>query len=222
MSRRKSEITGHINERDFPHLVDLKLPPGGRRASGSPFRSRFPEKASSACLEAWLRHGRLQHMRRSRRRCGRPKRRQRPCRKYIWCAGAHRIACGDCTDAKARPVAKEETKSVPIVECPPELSPTARQEWDRLAPELAAAGRLTPLDRGPLAAYCTAYALWTEGVDALQRYGTVMKSPNGYPIQSLYLSIVQPLQRAVRCCWSSQVWRISISHDCEGPTMRRA
>ena len=31
MSRRKSEITGHLNERDFPHLVELALPPGGFR-----------------------------------------------------------------------------------------------------------------------------------------------------------------------------------------------
>jgi P27 family predicted phage terminase small subunit len=94
------------------------------------------------------------------------------------------------SEPEKRPVAKEETKFIATVECPPELSPTARQEWDRLAPELAAAGRLTPFDRGPLAAYCTAYALWAEGVDALQRYGTVMKSPNGYPVQSMYLSIV--------------------------------
>jgi hypothetical protein len=29
MSRRKSEIAGHMNERDFPHLVELELPLGG-------------------------------------------------------------------------------------------------------------------------------------------------------------------------------------------------
>jgi P27 family predicted phage terminase small subunit len=89
-----------------------------------------------------------------------------------------------------RPVPAEEPKPVSVVECPPELSPIARQEWDRVAPELSAANRLTPFDRGPLAAYCTAYALWLEAVDGLQRYGTVMKSPNGHPVQSLYLSIV--------------------------------
>jgi hypothetical protein len=31
MSPRKSEITGRMNERDFPHLVELELPPGGIR-----------------------------------------------------------------------------------------------------------------------------------------------------------------------------------------------
>jgi P27 family predicted phage terminase small subunit len=97
---------------------------------------------------------------------------------------------GKSSGSEKRPLATEEPKSVAIVDCPPELSPIARQEWDRLAGELTAAGRLTVFDRGPLAAYCTAYAVWVEAVDALQRYGTVMKSPNGYPVQSLYLSIV--------------------------------
>ena len=32
MSRRKREITGLMNERDFPHLVELALPPGGFRS----------------------------------------------------------------------------------------------------------------------------------------------------------------------------------------------
>ena len=32
MSRRKSDITGHMNERDFPHLVELELPLGGFRS----------------------------------------------------------------------------------------------------------------------------------------------------------------------------------------------
>ena len=36
MSRRKREITGLTNERDFPHLVELAVPPGG-------FRSAFLE-----------------------------------------------------------------------------------------------------------------------------------------------------------------------------------
>ena len=39
MSRRKSEITGHMNERDFPHLVELELPPGGFRNKSQEFES---------------------------------------------------------------------------------------------------------------------------------------------------------------------------------------
>jgi hypothetical protein len=41
MSRRKSEITGHMNERNFPHLVELELP-----ALGYPHLSKkFPFSA---------------------------------------------------------------------------------------------------------------------------------------------------------------------------------
>jgi hypothetical protein len=32
MTRRKREITGLSNERDFPHLVELTFPPGGFRS----------------------------------------------------------------------------------------------------------------------------------------------------------------------------------------------
>jgi hypothetical protein len=33
MSRRKGEITAGMNERDYPHLVELALPAGGFRAT---------------------------------------------------------------------------------------------------------------------------------------------------------------------------------------------
>jgi len=32
MTRRKREINGLANEQDFPHLVELALPPGGFRS----------------------------------------------------------------------------------------------------------------------------------------------------------------------------------------------
>ena len=92
-------------------------------------------------------------------------------------------------NSESRELAKEEPKAIPVVECPPELGPVARQEWDRIAGALTAVGRLTVLDRAALAAYCNAYALWVEAVDAIQRYGAVMKSPSGFPVQSIYVSI---------------------------------
>ena len=92
-------------------------------------------------------------------------------------------------NSESRELAKDEPKAVPIVECPPELGPVARQEWERVAGALAAAGRLTVFDRAALAAYCNAYAQWLEAVEALQKYGAVMKSPSGFPVQSLYVSI---------------------------------
>ena len=79
----------------------------------------------------------------------------------------------------------------PIVECPSILTELAREEWDRLAPLLAKAGRLTPLDRGPLALYCNAFAAWVEAETAIQAVGAIIKSPSGYPQVSPYVSIAQ-------------------------------
>jgi len=55
-----------------------------------------------------------------------------------------------------------------IPECPPELSPAARKEWDRLVGELSALRMLANLDRAALAAYCGAYALWAEATEAIK------------------------------------------------------
>ena len=82
-----------------------------------------------------------------------------------------------------------------IPECPPELGPVARKEWDRLVGELAALRMLTNLDRAALAAYCGAYALWAEANEAIQKYGAMIKSPPGFPIQSPYLVDRQPAGR---------------------------
>ena len=48
---------------------------------------------------------------------------------------------------------------------------------------------LTNLDRAALAAYCGAYALWAEATEAIQKYGVMIKSPQGFPIQSPYLAV---------------------------------
>jgi P27 family predicted phage terminase small subunit len=50
-------------------------------------------------------------------------------------------------------------------------------------------GRRTGLDRGLLAAYCQAHTLWVEAVASIERYGTMVKSPNGYPMQSPYVAV---------------------------------
>ena len=89
-----------------------------------------------------------------------------------------------------RPLNKDEPLPEPAVpNCPPELSEAAREEWHRLATQLAPLRLLTPLDRAALAAYCTAYALWAEAIKSIHEIGPVVKSPSGYPIQSPYLAI---------------------------------
>jgi P27 family predicted phage terminase small subunit len=75
-----------------------------------------------------------------------------------------------------------------ILECPPELGPVARQEWDRIVGELTSKGVLSTFDRGPLASYCTAYALAMEAAEMVHKHGAMIKSPNGFPMQSPYLS----------------------------------
>jgi len=89
-----------------------------------------------------------------------------------------------------RPLNENEPRpEATIPECPPELGPPARREWDRLAGELASLRLLTNLDRAALAAYCGAYALWAEATEAIQKYGAMIKSPTGYPVQSPYVAI---------------------------------
>lgn len=89
-----------------------------------------------------------------------------------------------------RPLNRDEPRPEPAApECPTELGPVAHREWNRLVGELTKLRMLTNLDRAALAAYCGAYALWAEATEAIQKYGTMVKSPSGYPVQSPYVSI---------------------------------
>jgi P27 family predicted phage terminase small subunit len=85
--------------------------------------------------------------------------------------------------------AAEPSPEIATPECPLELGPVAKREWDRLVGELAPLRILTNLDRAALAAYCGAYGMWAEATEAIQKYGTMVKSPSGYPVQSPYVSI---------------------------------
>lgn len=89
-----------------------------------------------------------------------------------------------------RPTNAHEPRPQPIAPpCPPELSPPARDEWHRVVAELVQLGLMTRLDRAALAAYCQAYALWADAIQAIQKYGPLLKSPNGYPQVSPYLAV---------------------------------
>src|ERR1700674_847283 len=99
--------------------------------------------------------------------------------------GLKEIAC-----SQHKPAESKEAKPIVILECPSELGPLARQAWVRIVGELTSLGVLSVFDRGPLAAYCNAYALWIDATEAVQKYGAMIKSPNGYPTQSPYLATV--------------------------------
>lgn len=85
-----------------------------------------------------------------------------------------------------------------VPSCPPELGATAKREWKRISRELAGMGLLGRIDRAALALYCDAWGRWVEAIDALRQYGVVMKSPNGYPMQSPYLAIANKAAEQVR------------------------
>lgn len=89
-----------------------------------------------------------------------------------------------------RPLNAYEPRPDPAVpDCPPELGPAAKREWDRLAGDLGKLKIITNLDRAALAAYCGAYSLWADATEQIQKYGAMIKSPTGYPVQSPYIAI---------------------------------
>jgi P27 family predicted phage terminase small subunit len=89
-----------------------------------------------------------------------------------------------------RPLNASEPRPEPALpECPAELGIVAQREWGRLTKELSKLSLMTHLDRGALATYCGAYGMWAEAMEQIQKYGTMVKSPNGFPVQSPYLSI---------------------------------
>jgi P27 family predicted phage terminase small subunit len=89
-----------------------------------------------------------------------------------------------------RPLNPYEPRPEPSVpECPSELGPAAKREWERLVGDLARLNMVTNLDRAALAAYCGAYALWADATEQIQKYGAMIKSPTGYPVQSPYIAI---------------------------------
>jgi P27 family predicted phage terminase small subunit len=73
--------------------------------------------------------------------------------------------------------------------CPAHLQGEARKEWKRMGKKLLDCGLMTEIDGAALALYCQSWARWVEAEGNLLKYGTVMKSPTGFPIQSPYLAI---------------------------------
>lgn len=60
---------------------------------------------------------------------------------------------------------------------PPELTGEAAREWDRVADDLDAAGTLSPVDRGILAAYCLAVADMLAARNEINRDGRFIRTP---------------------------------------------
>ena len=94
---------------------------------------------------------------------------------------------------------ENEPKPEPRLPSPPaHLSKEARREWRRSGAFLLQLGLISDLDRSAFAAYCTAYGRWIETEDALRTYGVMIKSPNGFPMQSPYLSVANKAMEQMR------------------------
>lgn len=82
-----------------------------------------------------------------------------------------------------------------IPPCPEHLGELARAEWDRITPDLLTAQLINPLYMAVLAVYCDA---WGEYVLARQMIkapedqggGYMVKTPNGYSVQSQWLAVM--------------------------------
>lgn len=72
---------------------------------------------------------------------------------------------------------------------PKTLSQEAKKHWDVVVDQLADAKLMTVLDIDALAMYCEAYARWADANKQIQEYGPLIKSPQGFPMQSPYLQI---------------------------------
>jgi P27 family predicted phage terminase small subunit len=89
-----------------------------------------------------------------------------------------------------RPINKNEPKPPPLVpNCPSHIRGPARREWKRLVDELAPLGLATTLDRNALAMLCDAFGRWVAASDEVRRSGMVLRSPQGFPIQSPYCAL---------------------------------
>ncbi len=68
-------------------------------------------------------------------------------------------------------------ESVPT--CPDYLSPVARDEWERIVPELAAHANVCERDVALLASYCELYAAWRMCMAKYREDGPIVENDKG-------------------------------------------
>jgi P27 family predicted phage terminase small subunit len=95
-----------------------------------------------------------------------------------------------------RPLNQDEPRpKLGIPPCPKFLNKPARAEWKRITPLLLEVGLLSQIDRAALTAYCQAWGRWADAEQMLSKVGTLVKSPNGYPMPHPYLAIANKAMR---------------------------
>jgi P27 family predicted phage terminase small subunit len=100
----------------------------------------------------------------------------------------------------SKPAARKEARPIGPP-CPQQLNAAARAEWDRIVPQLVALDVINTLDLAVLAVYCNSCAAWADAISAINKFGEVIKTHNGNPIQSPYVSIANKhAETMLRCC----------------------
>lgn len=94
--------------------------------------------------------------------------------------------------------------------CPRHLSDYAKEEWDRIAPDLYMLGLINKLDQAELAVYCQAYGDWRharEQVAVLNRKGGdggyVDLTPNGFKQLGVWMQIANRAEERMRSAGGS-------------------
>lgn len=92
----------------------------------------------------------------------------------------------------------EPKPDVCIPECPTHLSVAARQEWDRIAPELERLGILSNIDRAALANFCQATARLARAERQLEKEELIVENGKGGSRQNPLVGVVNRLYDITR------------------------
>ena len=93
------------------------------------------------------------------------------------------------TDQPSR-VRKDEPKpAIDSIKPPEGMSTVALKQWDIVLPQLQEAKIVSNMDAHALALYCEAYATWVDANKWIQKKGAVVKSKNGFLVQSPFFHV---------------------------------
>ncbi|MCA0944502.1 phage terminase small subunit P27 family [Salipiger pacificus] len=104
---------------------------------------------------------------------------------------------GNATRQKERTTGQPEPKADKVAK-PKGLSRLASAQWDRVAPDLLAAGLLTNPDVEALRMYCEAFARWKQANLKIGKEGAVIQNQHGVPTVSPWVKISEAAFREMK------------------------
>ncbi len=102
------------------------------------------------------------------------------------------------TDQPCRTNEREPVVGSENIEPPIKLSPEAAKHWEKVLKQLSEARIVTDIDSTALAAYCEAFATWSEALKMVRRLGSVVKGERGFPVKSPYLDVADKASKEMR------------------------